>query len=370
MRWFKHDTDASADAKLKKVRHKYGFTGYGLYWYLIECIASNVSKSNITFELEEDSETIAIDWRIDQSQVEEMLLYMIKINLFGSEGGTVNCFKLAKRLDDTNSKHPQIKQLLKVIGENINTENKTLIINESEEVGLNRSESDFVSPDQIRSDQIRVDKRLKDIVEKSKIEPIDLEIEIDTFPIIETEEEPFNDPNDYEAFLASEQNAGEGKKADRKKAREKKLSDAEDAFKIFWNAGMRKAGDKKKALSKFVSLAGERKQSPEDFAQFLKEDIQRRISTFQMGFDLLLPTTYLNGSRFEDDFQQSQSQVQNQKGLIKNESSYPREFTASLDGTENAAVIKIKYAQFERKQNEALNEQDGSTLDQDGRSIL
>jgi hypothetical protein len=59
MRWFKHDADANADAKLKKVRIKYGMQGYGLYWYCLELIAGNVDVDNITFELEHDAEIIA-----------------------------------------------------------------------------------------------------------------------------------------------------------------------------------------------------------------------------------------------------------------------------------------------------------------------
>ena len=36
MKWFKHDSNANTDAKLKRVRMKYGMQGYGLYWYCLE----------------------------------------------------------------------------------------------------------------------------------------------------------------------------------------------------------------------------------------------------------------------------------------------------------------------------------------------
>ena len=32
MKWFKHDTDASNDAKLKKLILKYGAEGYAIYF--------------------------------------------------------------------------------------------------------------------------------------------------------------------------------------------------------------------------------------------------------------------------------------------------------------------------------------------------
>lgn len=209
--------------------------------------------------------------------------------------------------------------------------------------------------------------RSKDIVEnQNEVISIDIDIELDDLPIAENDEESFNDPNAYEAFLASEENTKDDKKAQRKKTREKKIADAQEAFSTFWDSGMRKAGDKKKALSKFVSLATERKQTPEAFADFLKTDIEKRISINQIGFDSLMPTTYLNGSRFEDDYQEQYKQ----HGAIANETSYPREFTNSLDGTENNAVIKIKYAQFERDRIKALNQENGSVLDQNGGSVF
>ena len=45
MKWFKHDATAGMDAKLKKLRLRYGLEGYGLYWYLLECIARTVEPT-------------------------------------------------------------------------------------------------------------------------------------------------------------------------------------------------------------------------------------------------------------------------------------------------------------------------------------
>jgi len=142
LKWFKHDSDANTDAKLKRVRQKYGFTGYGLYWYCLELIAGNVSKKNITFELEEDAEIIALDWNCDQLKVQEMMEYMCGIGLFSTNNGVIQCLKLAKRLDDTNSKNPQIKSII-----------DQLSSKQSELVGVNRSESEKVPLDRIRLDK-------------------------------------------------------------------------------------------------------------------------------------------------------------------------------------------------------------------------
>jgi len=104
MKWFKHDASAMADAKLKRVKMKYGMQGYGLYWYCLELIAQNVDKHNLTFELEHDAEIIALDTGIHQELVEEMMKYMIQIDLFESSGGRIYCLKMATRTDEYTQK--------------------------------------------------------------------------------------------------------------------------------------------------------------------------------------------------------------------------------------------------------------------------
>jgi len=64
MKWFKHDSDASSDAKIKKLVIRHGAIGYAVYFHCLELIAGNVSNDNITFELEHDSEIIADNLRI------------------------------------------------------------------------------------------------------------------------------------------------------------------------------------------------------------------------------------------------------------------------------------------------------------------
>lgn len=152
MKWFKHDSSAHIDAKLKKVKHRYGITGYGLYWYCIELIAIGVDSKNITFVLEEDSETIAIEWNLDQLKVQEIMTYMVSLGLFENDSnGRITCLKLAKRLDDTNSKNPEIKKIL-----------AQLYPNESEEVGETPRNSESLRTDKIRLDKKRIDKSKED----------------------------------------------------------------------------------------------------------------------------------------------------------------------------------------------------------------
>lgn len=101
MRWFKHDSDAHRDAKLRKVTIKYGMEGYGLYWYVIELIAAGVDEHNLTFELDHDSEVIAHDTGIHYERVQEIITYMVNLELFEESRGAITCFKLLKRLDQS-----------------------------------------------------------------------------------------------------------------------------------------------------------------------------------------------------------------------------------------------------------------------------
>lgn len=100
MKWFKHDSNASIDAKLKRLRLKYGMEGYGLYWYLLECIARTVEPHNLTFELEEDAELIAAEVNIHRDRVEEMMLFMCEQGLFENADGRITCLKMASRSDE------------------------------------------------------------------------------------------------------------------------------------------------------------------------------------------------------------------------------------------------------------------------------
>ena len=99
------------DAKLKRLRIKYGMAGYGLYWYCLELIAQGIDQKKITFELEHDSEILAHDTGINYQVVNEMMIFMVDIGLFENVNGVITCFKMAMRLDDHTARNPQIKDI-------------------------------------------------------------------------------------------------------------------------------------------------------------------------------------------------------------------------------------------------------------------
>ena len=106
MKWFKHDTDAITDAKIRKLIMRYGAVGYAIYFHCIELIAGDVCETNITFQLEHDAEIIADNLRIagdttksGAEKVMEIMAYMVQLRLFESSMGRIFCFKLLKRID-------------------------------------------------------------------------------------------------------------------------------------------------------------------------------------------------------------------------------------------------------------------------------
>ncbi len=139
MRWYKHDSNAHSDAKLKRLRMKYGLEGYGLYWYCLELIAQNVEVDNLTFELEHDAEVIAFDTNLHFERVQEMMSYMVQLGLFETtDMGVVTCLQMAKRLDKSMTSNPHMRTMIGAIKEN--------------------HDSVMMQPDSVMQDKIRLDK--------------------------------------------------------------------------------------------------------------------------------------------------------------------------------------------------------------------
>jgi hypothetical protein len=144
MKWFKHDSDSSNDAKLKKLRLKYGAQGYGIYWYCLELIARNVEKHNLTFELEHDAELIADDFKLSSDLVQHIMTYMVELGLFEESNGMITCLKMASRTDEYTQK---LLQSIKKYPDNITTLSaqsltKSVLIEENriEEIILDKKE--------------------------------------------------------------------------------------------------------------------------------------------------------------------------------------------------------------------------------------
>ena len=119
MQWFKHNTNAMQEAKLKKVVLRYGAEGYAVYFHCLELIAGAVSDSNITFELEHDSEIIADNLKIkgttDKSPidvVEEIMRYIVELGLFEESGNKIICYSLLRALDTSMTSNKRFRAFI------------------------------------------------------------------------------------------------------------------------------------------------------------------------------------------------------------------------------------------------------------------
>lgn len=151
MQWFKHDTNATMDFKIKKLLIRYGAIGYAVYFHCLELIADSVDVNNITFELEHDSEIIADDLRIKGTSeksgrelVEEIMRYMVELNLFQEDNGHIFCFKMLKRIDTSMTSNTKFRE---VINEAKKNHDAVMIT------------SDSVMQDKIRQEETRKEKK-------------------------------------------------------------------------------------------------------------------------------------------------------------------------------------------------------------------
>lgn len=154
MKWFKHDTDASIDAKLQELLLDYGAVGYGMYWYCIELIAKDVTPKNFTFELEHDARIIARNLNLSIKEASDIMKKMVDLGLFDfANNNKLRCIKLAYRLDDFTRKGVDASKIV----ENFNKENPTLLVQSPTKSDKVRSKSDKVPLDKNRKDKKRIE---------------------------------------------------------------------------------------------------------------------------------------------------------------------------------------------------------------------
>jgi hypothetical protein len=161
VKWFKHDSDASIDAKLQILLLDYGAAGYGLYWYCVELIAQGVNESNITFELEHDARIIARNLNLSVAETTDMMKKMVELGLFSfSNNNKLACYALAKRIDKSMTSSPIMRE---IIG-NIRNENHDSVMIQS----VNSHDSIMIDSDKVMQDKNREDKNREDTDKKQK----------------------------------------------------------------------------------------------------------------------------------------------------------------------------------------------------------
>lgn len=125
MLWFKHQSGATNDAKLKKLIIRHGAVGYAVYFHCLELITGDFDENNITFELEHDSEIIADNLKIKGTAeksgvavVEEIMMTIVGLDLFTEANGHIHCFKLLKNIDTSMTSNPKLRAMITEAKEN------------------------------------------------------------------------------------------------------------------------------------------------------------------------------------------------------------------------------------------------------------
>lgn len=183
MKWFKHDTDASNDPKIRKLKKKFGMVGYGVYFNLLELIARKMENDieNFGFLSDDwDDESLELEFGLDPNSVRTMFDYFCEIGLFEMKDGRLYNGKIQERCDDYtariirrddyNEKRGSNKPFKKEVSE--------------QSTNTVRTKSDKVRLEEIRRDKRREDKEdmsrtSRDVPSKPKKEedqPMTLEV--------------------------------------------------------------------------------------------------------------------------------------------------------------------------------------------------
>ena len=82
--WFRHDTNAHSDLKIRALIKLYGWAGYGWWWLVVELL-----RNEETYKLPYDevtTEALAIDMNVTAEEVDDYIKYLIKVKLLHING--------------------------------------------------------------------------------------------------------------------------------------------------------------------------------------------------------------------------------------------------------------------------------------------
>lgn len=131
-------------------------------------------------------------------------------------------------------------------------------------------------------------------------------------------------------------------------------SEIDEAFKVFYNGGMRKANPKG-ALKAFSALCKKNKKanSPMEIANHLVNDIKIRLTNKQFGFDKTHPASYLNAEGWKSERLQESNAADNSQSR----------------NADPMAGVNAAIARREQQRNNQGNEQIGLAMENGGRVI-
>ena len=115
MQYFKHMGVMRHDPKIKRLINRYGIEGYGLYNLILETITENLTTEKPIPDIQETYVDLAEFYNGNSAHVEEMVNFMVNQGLleFDDISHRIICNKIYKFLEQSQTRSPQIRELIK-----------------------------------------------------------------------------------------------------------------------------------------------------------------------------------------------------------------------------------------------------------------
>ena len=99
--YFSHDYNSRSDIKIKKLLAKLGYSGYGIYWAIIEDLYQNANAMPL------DYDCIAFDMHVKSDMIESIVndfdLFILNAESFGS-------MSVQRRMDERDAKSRKARE--------------------------------------------------------------------------------------------------------------------------------------------------------------------------------------------------------------------------------------------------------------------
>ncbi len=115
MKWYGREANNRYDPKMVKLFDRYKCEGWTVYWTVLDMIAEKLDANHYTFCLEEETQYISKFLELTIEKVDAILNYCVELGLLDREPQSkqIRCLKIMSRLDDTTSRIPEIRNLIR-----------------------------------------------------------------------------------------------------------------------------------------------------------------------------------------------------------------------------------------------------------------
>ena len=95
--YFSHDCNARTDEKILKLRAKFGWEGYGIFWAIIETLAETTDGY---FDLDDEAiGGLSLSVGVAKDKLKEILDYLIKIKLLSTNNSQFFSVRLLEHIE-------------------------------------------------------------------------------------------------------------------------------------------------------------------------------------------------------------------------------------------------------------------------------